>query len=69
MNFASDNAAGIAPDILAAISRANDGAALAYGRDVWTGQSSAGSRKFSSARSRCSWWRPGRRRMRWRWRI
>ncbi len=36
MNFASDNAAGIAPDILAAISRANDGAALAYGRDVWT---------------------------------
>ena len=36
MNFASDNAAGIAPDILAAISRANDGATLAYGRDVWT---------------------------------
>ena len=29
MNFASDNAAGIAPEILAAISRANDGAALA----------------------------------------
>jgi threonine aldolase len=36
MNFASDNAAGIAPQILAAISRANDGAALAYGRDAWT---------------------------------
>jgi threonine aldolase len=36
MNFASDNAAGIAPEILAAISRANDGAALAYGRDDWT---------------------------------
>jgi threonine aldolase len=36
MNFASDNAAGIAPDILAAISRANDGAALAYGGDAWT---------------------------------
>jgi threonine aldolase len=36
MNFASDNAAGIAPDILAAIARANDGAALAYGRDPWT---------------------------------
>jgi threonine aldolase len=35
-NFASDNAAGIAPDILAAIARANDGAALAYGRDPWT---------------------------------
>src|SRR3954452_23935248 len=36
MNFASDNAAGIAPEILAAISLANDGAALAYGRDDWT---------------------------------
>src|SRR5215510_3016492 len=36
MNFASDNAAGIAPEILAAISRANAGAALAYGHDDWT---------------------------------
>src|SRR5262245_63803698 len=36
MNFASDNAAGIAPEILAAIARANDGAALAYGQDAWT---------------------------------
>jgi threonine aldolase len=36
MNFASDNAAGIAPEILAAIARANDGAVLAYGRDEWT---------------------------------
>ena len=36
MNFASDNAAGVAPEILAAISRANVGGALAYGRDDWT---------------------------------
>src|SRR5262245_12324965 len=36
MNFASDNAAGIAPEILAAVARANDGAALAYGNDDWT---------------------------------
>jgi threonine aldolase len=36
MNFASDNAAGIAPQILAAISRANEGAALGYGQDAWT---------------------------------
>src|SRR5262245_19365876 len=36
MNFASDNAAGIAPDILAALARANDGATLAYGNDDWT---------------------------------
>src|SRR5882724_9428765 len=36
MKFASDNAAGIAPEILAAIARANDGATLAYGNDDWT---------------------------------
>ena len=36
MNFASDNTAGIAPEILAAIARANDGTALAYGADAWT---------------------------------
>jgi threonine aldolase len=36
MNFASDNAAGIAPQVLAAIAQANQGAALAYGRDPWT---------------------------------
>jgi threonine aldolase len=36
MNFASDNAAAIAPEILAAISRANEGAALGYGQDAWT---------------------------------
>jgi threonine aldolase len=36
MNFASDNAAGVAPEILAAIAQANRGAALAYGRDDWT---------------------------------
>src|SRR5262245_16927785 len=36
MNFASDNAAPIAPEILAAIAKANEGAALAYGNDAWT---------------------------------
>src|SRR5207344_3176761 len=36
MNFASDNAAGIAPEILAAIALANQGQALAYGQDDWT---------------------------------
>src|SRR5439155_15257944 len=36
MNFASDNAAGIAPEILAAIALANQGQALAYGQDHWT---------------------------------
>ena len=33
MNFASDNAAGVAPAILEAITRANHGYALAYGND------------------------------------
>ena len=36
MNFASDNTAGVAPEIMAAIARANDGATLAYGNDAWT---------------------------------
>jgi threonine aldolase len=36
MNFASDNAAGIAPAILDAIARANRGFALGYGNDDLT---------------------------------
>ena len=36
MNFASDNAAPVAPEILAALARANEGTALAYGNDAWT---------------------------------
>ena len=36
MFFASDNAAGIAPEILEAIGRANSVYALAYGNDDWT---------------------------------
>jgi threonine aldolase len=35
-NFASDNAAGIHPEVLAAIAAANEGHALAYGADPWT---------------------------------
>lgn len=36
MNFASDNIAGVHPDILAALTRANDGAAASYGGDALT---------------------------------
>src|SRR3954471_13842096 len=36
MYFASDNTAGIAPEILAAIGKANNGYALGYGNDDWT---------------------------------
>jgi threonine aldolase len=38
MKFASDNAAGIAPEILQALGTANEGFALAYGRDEITGR-------------------------------
>lgn len=33
MNFASDNTAGVAPEIMAALNRANEGFALGYGND------------------------------------
>lgn len=36
MNFASDNTAGVAPEIMAALARANAGFALGYGNDDWT---------------------------------
>jgi threonine aldolase len=36
MNFASDNTAGVAPEIMAALARANDGFTLGYGNDDWT---------------------------------
>jgi threonine aldolase len=36
MSFTSDNSAGVAPEILAAIAAANEGDAPAYGDDPWT---------------------------------
>ncbi|MGL4439271.1 MAG: threonine aldolase family protein [Bosea sp. (in: a-proteobacteria)] len=36
MNFASDNAVGASPKVMAALHAANSGAALAYGNDPWT---------------------------------
>jgi threonine aldolase len=36
MNFASDNAVGASPAVMAAIAQANHGPALAYGNDAWT---------------------------------
>jgi len=36
IEFRSDNAAGVAPEIMAAIADANTGSALAYGADEWT---------------------------------
>jgi threonine aldolase len=37
-SFASDNAAGVLPEVLAALEAANDGPALAYGEDRWTAE-------------------------------
>jgi threonine aldolase len=36
MNFASDNTATVAPQIMAALARANEGYVLGYGNDPWT---------------------------------
>ena len=36
MNFASDNTAMVAPQIMAALAQANDGFVLGYGNDPWT---------------------------------
>ena len=36
MNFASDNTAGVAPDIMTALAKANEGFVLGYGNDAWT---------------------------------
>lgn len=36
MNFCSDNVTGVAPEILAAITAANEGAAMSYGNDDYT---------------------------------
>ena len=40
MNFASDNAAGASPKVLAALTAANTGAATAYGGDDWSQRAS-----------------------------
>lgn len=37
-SFASDNAAGVAPEVMEALVEANAGSALAYGQDRWTAE-------------------------------
>ena len=41
MNFSSDNASGVSPEIMAALTNANAGAAMAYGNDEITGRAEA----------------------------
>jgi threonine aldolase len=40
-SFASDNAAGVLPEVMAALAAANVGPALAYGADPWTERAAA----------------------------
>lgn len=40
-SFASDNAAGVVPEVFEALQRANEGTALAYGDDSWTRRADA----------------------------
>ncbi|MCB9679927.1 MAG: threonine aldolase [Alphaproteobacteria bacterium] len=47
--FASDNAAGVHPEVMAAIVEANDGAALAYGADPWTARAEVAIRRVLDA--------------------
>ncbi len=41
MNFASDNASGASPKVLAALLAANEGSAMPYGADPWTARAEA----------------------------
>jgi threonine aldolase len=48
-SFASDNAAGVSPEVMAALAAANDGPALAYGEDRWTEGAVAAMRELFDA--------------------
>lgn len=50
-SFASDNYAGAHPDVLAALSAANDGHAVAYGADPWTERAQAALRAHFGERA------------------
>ena len=48
-SFASDNAAGVLPEVMAALAAANEGTALAYGDDRWTADAVAAFRQLFGA--------------------
>ena len=48
-SFASDNSAGVSPEVMAALSAANNGPALAYGQDAWTAAAVASLRELFDA--------------------
>ena len=45
-SFASDNASGVHPEVMAALARANSGHALAYGMDEWSARATAAFREL-----------------------
>lgn len=47
--FASDNAAGVSPEVMAALADANQGTALAYGDDTWTDRACSAIRDLFNA--------------------
>jgi threonine aldolase len=48
-SFASDNAAGVSPEVLDALAAANSGPALAYGEDPWTARAEVAMRELFDA--------------------
>jgi threonine aldolase len=52
-SFASDNVAGVSPEVLEALAAANDGTALAYGDDPWTREAEATLRDAFDAPVEC----------------
>lgn len=48
-SFASDNAAGVSPEVLDALVEANEGTALAYGDDAWSARASDALRELFDA--------------------
>ena len=48
-SFASDNAAGVSPEVMDALAAANHGPALAYGQDPWTDDAVARIRELFDA--------------------
>jgi threonine aldolase len=52
-SFASDNVAGVSPEVLEALAAANQGAAIAYGADPWTREAEAVLREVFDAPVEC----------------
>jgi threonine aldolase len=70
MYFASDNTAGMAPEILDALGKANTGYALGYGNDDWTKRVEARFAEIFEREGRgVSGARPARSPMRWHSRM